>query len=174
LEDMEKVVEMGAVEGMTAAMGQMDPILRGDILVTRALKATPQLVYEAWTTPASFAAWFGGDTIEVPLESVAMDPRPGGAWKATMQLPDGGRIEWVGEYTEVDPPARLAFTISDDTANAATDPGASVTVDIFDAGGPTGMTLIQPRGDFTDEQVARTTAGYNEFLDSMQRLLNRI
>jgi len=48
----------------------------------------------------------------VPLSSVAMDVRPGGAWKLTMFAPPGRReINWWGEYREVDEPERLVFTI---------------------------------------------------------------
>lgn len=168
VEAMEKMVEMGVVEGMSAAMGQMDSVLRGDVLVTRAFEASPEAVFAAWTEPEKFAHWFGGDSIEVPGESVDLDVKVGGQWKATMRLPDGGEINWTGEYTEVDPPRRLALTMSDEPGSPA---GAPVTVDIFEAGGPTGMTVTQPRGDFTDEQVEQTTAGYHSFFDSMQRLL---
>jgi hypothetical protein len=31
-----------------------------------------------------FADWFGGAASEVPVESVTMDVRPGGVWRATM------------------------------------------------------------------------------------------
>ena len=61
------------------------------IVITRTFDAPPELVWAAWTTPEQFAVWFGGDQVEVPLDSVSMDVRPGGTWSARMLLPDGGQ-----------------------------------------------------------------------------------
>jgi uncharacterized protein YndB with AHSA1/START domain len=50
---------------------------------------------------------------EVPLSTVSMDVRPGGAWRATMFAgPDRREIQWKGEYLEVVEPERLVFTVS--------------------------------------------------------------
>jgi uncharacterized protein YndB with AHSA1/START domain len=43
--------------------------------IDRTFAATPEAVFDAWVTPASFAAWFGGSGVEVRLESVTMDAR---------------------------------------------------------------------------------------------------
>lgn len=170
VEEMEKIVEMGTVEGMAAAMSQIDSVLQGDIVVTRAFKASPQEVFDAWIEPELFAHWFGGDSVEVPLDSVSLDASVGSKWQATMRLPDGAEICWSGAYTEVDRPRRLAFTMNDDPTQPAGEP---VTVDIFEAADLTGMTVTQPRGGFTDEQVSQTEAGYNGFFDSMRDVLAR-
>ena len=51
---------------------------------------------------------------EVPLATVSMDVRPGGAWRLTMFAEPGRReIHWKGEYREVVEPERLVFTVSD-------------------------------------------------------------
>lgn len=97
-----------------------------------------------------------------------MDVRVGGAWNAVMQLPDGNQIHWVGEYTEVDPPERLAFTMTDDPASPAGEP---IVVTFAEVAGGTEMTLVQPAGDFTQEQIDATIMGYNGFFDSMEKLL---
>src|SRR5262249_58912952 len=47
-------------------------------------------------------------------ESVAMECRPGGAWRLTMFAEPGRRrIDWHGEYLEVEPPERLVLTLTD-------------------------------------------------------------
>jgi len=84
------------------------------INIRRVFDAPPERVWAEWTTPDAFADWFGGPNSEVPLESVSMDVRPGGAWRLTMFAEPGRRqINWKGEYKEVDEPERLVFTVSD-------------------------------------------------------------
>lgn len=92
------------------------------LTVTRTFSAPRELVYETWTKPEHFSVWFGTDAVDVPLDTLSLDVKVGGAWNATMQLPDGNQIHWVGEYTEVDPPERLAFTMTDDPENPAGEP----------------------------------------------------
>jgi uncharacterized protein YndB with AHSA1/START domain len=140
-----------------------------DVLtVTRTFRAPRELVYEAWTKPEHFAVWFGTDAVDVPLDTISLDVRVGGAWKATMKLPDGNQIHWVGEYTEVDPPERLSFTMTDDPANPAGEP---VVVTFAEVAGGTEMTLTQPTHDFGQEQIDATIEGYNGFFDVMEKLL---
>ena len=140
-----------------------------DVLtVTRTFTAPRELVYEAWTKPEHFSVWFGTDAVDVPLETISLDVRVGGAWKATMQLPDGNQINWVGEYTEVEPPERLSFTMTDEPGTPAGDP---IVVTFADVDGGTEMTLTQPVGDFGQEQIDATIMGYNGFFDSMEKLL---
>jgi uncharacterized protein YndB with AHSA1/START domain len=139
-----------------------------DLIIRRTFAAPRDLVFALWTQPEHFSVWFGTEAVRVPLDTLSLDVRVGGEWKAVMHLPDGGTIDWHGEYTDVDPPARLAFTMSDDPASDASVP---VTVVFAEVDGGTQMTLTQPRGDFTDDQVAQTIAGYNAFFDDMERLL---
>ena len=80
--------------------------------ITRTLRAPRELVFEAITKPEHFAVWFGTAAVEVPQESLTMDVRPGGAFRAVMQLPDGNRIDWAGSYVAVEPPAHLAMTLT--------------------------------------------------------------
>lgn len=139
-----------------------------DVVVTRTFTAPRELVFEAWTKPEHFSVWFGTDAVDVPLDTLALDVRVGGAWKATMLLPDGNQINWVGEYTEVDPPERLAFTMTDDPANPSDVP---IVVVFAEVAGGTEMTLTQLAGDFTQEQIDATIMGYNGFFDAMEKVL---
>lgn len=139
-----------------------------DVVVTRTFTAPRELVYEAWTKPEHFSVWFGTDAVDVPLNTLALDVRVGGAWKATMQLPDGNQINWVGEYTGVDPPERLSFTMTDDPANPSDVP---IVVVFKEVSGGTEMTLTQLAGDFTQEQIDATIMGYNGFFDVMEKVL---
>lgn len=136
--------------------------------ITRTLNAPRQLVFEAITRPEHFAVWFGTAAVQVPQESLTMDVRPGGAFRAVMVLPDGNRIDWAGEYKVVEPPSHLAMTLTDQPDD---DAGLPVLFDLEEVDGGTQLTIRQDRSDFSDEQVAATIAGYNAFIDDIERVL---
>jgi uncharacterized protein YndB with AHSA1/START domain len=139
--------------------------------VTRTLQAPRELVFEALTKPEHFAVWFGTAAVEVPQDSLTMDVRPGGAFRAVMLLPDGNRIDWAGEYKAVEPPSHLAMTLTDQPGD---DEGLPVLFDLAESGDGTVLTIRQDRSDFTDEQVAATIAGYNSFIDDIERVLESL
>ena len=49
------------------------------IRITRVFDAPRAEVWREWTEPDRFADWFGGRGVDVPLDSVSMDVRPGGS-----------------------------------------------------------------------------------------------
>jgi hypothetical protein len=49
-----------------------------------------------------------------------------------------------------------------------------VVFDLFVVDGGTQLTIRQDRSDFSDEQVEATIAGYNEFIDDIERLLEQL
>jgi uncharacterized protein YndB with AHSA1/START domain len=136
--------------------------------ITRTLQAPRELVFEAITTPEHFAVWFGTAAVEVPQDTLIMDVRPGGAFAAVMHLPDGNRINWSGRYIAVEPPAHLAMTLTDQPGD---DAGLPVLFDLEEDEGATVLTIRQDRSDFSDEQVAATIAGYNAFVDDIERIV---
>lgn len=136
------------------------------VSITRTFAATPEQVFDAWTTPAAFAVWFG--TAAITVDDVEMDVRVGGAWKATMHLPDGSLKHWVGEFTEVNRPTRLALTLTDEPDEPAREP---VTVDIVAVDSGTEMTMVQAAESFNDAAKAAVTAGYTAFFDDLEKLL---
>ena len=138
------------------------------ISLTRVFDAPRERVWSEWTDPEAFADWFGGVECEVPLASVSMDVRPGGAWKLTMFAPpDERRIDWWGEYREVDEPERLVFTISDQPEEIY----ELVTVDFADLGDGRTEVRLEQRGHMRPEQYERTKAGWGGFLDRMAERL---
>jgi uncharacterized protein YndB with AHSA1/START domain len=74
----------------------------------RVLPAPPPVVFEAFTDPAKLAQWWGPAGFTVP--SADFDPRPGATYRIEMQPSGGDAFHLVGEFREVDPPTRLAFT----------------------------------------------------------------
>ena len=139
--------------------------------VTRTISAPRELVFDALTKPEHFAVWFGTAAVEVPQDTLSMDVRPGGEFRAVMHLPDGNLIHWAGTYVEVDPPSHVAMTLTDQPGD---DAGLPVIFDLEPVDGGTQLTVRQDRSDFSDEQVAATIAGYNAFIDDIEKVVARI
>ncbi len=137
--------------------------------LTRVFDAPRERVWREWTEPEAFADWFGAPTGEVPLETVAMDVRPGGSWRLTMLAPPGPReIHWKGEYLEVEEPERLVLTFSDR-------PGEErelVTVVLTDLGDGRTEMLVEQRGHMSPEQYDRAKEGWGGFFDRLATRLS--
>jgi uncharacterized protein YndB with AHSA1/START domain len=135
----------------------------------RVFDAPRERVWKEWTDPEAFADWFGGPQSEVPLSSVSMEVRPGGAWRLTMFAEPGPReIQWKGEYREVAEPERLVLTISDQPAEEGYELVTVVFVDLGD--GRTEMQFEQ-RGRMRPEQYERARQGWGGFFDRIAERL---
>ena len=138
--------------------------------MTRVFDAPRERVWSEWTEPEAFADWFGGPECEVPISSVSMDVRPGGAWKLTMFAPpDERRIDWWGEYREVDEPERLVFTISDQPEEDLYELVVVVLTDLGD--GRTEMLFEQRGRRMGPEDYEATKTGWGGFFDRMEERL---
>ena len=140
-----------------------------DLSITRVFDAPRDRVWREWTDPEAFADWYGGAEAEVPVSSVSMDLREGGAWKATMFAgPERQQIDWRGEYREVVEPERLAFTVTDRPGDVFD----LVTVALTDLGdGRTEMLMEQTGGHMTPEGYERAKQGWGGFFDRMAERL---
>jgi uncharacterized protein YndB with AHSA1/START domain len=139
------------------------------ITITRVFDAPRESVWREWTEPERFADWFGGAESEVPLSSVTMDVRPGGAWRLTMFTRPGRReIQWKGEYREVSEPERLEFTVSDQPGDDAYE---LVTVVLTDLGDGRTEMRFQQRGQLPPEVYERAEEGWGIFFDRIAERL---
>jgi uncharacterized protein YndB with AHSA1/START domain len=137
--------------------------------LTRVFDAPRDRVWREWTEPAAFADWFGGAQCEVPLDSVVMEVRPGGALRLTMRI--GSReVHWHGEYREVVAPERLVFAISDQPPGD--DRYELVTVVLADLGDGRTEMHFEQRGHLDPEFYETTKRGWGGFFDRIdERLL---
>jgi uncharacterized protein YndB with AHSA1/START domain len=142
--------------------------------ITRVFDAPRDVVWKAWVEPERFAEWFGGRQADVPVSSVSMDVRPGGAWSATMFFgPERQEIQWSGVFREVSEPERLVLTITDEPGGAKDDDDA-VTVVLTDLGdGRTQMAFHQGGGGLTPEGYEGAEKGWNTFFDVMAEQVAR-
>ncbi|TGL41007.1 SRPBCC family protein [Leptospira perdikensis] len=76
--------------------------------VEKRINADPLRIFQAWLNSEDFAQWFlSGEGIGI--ESVHMDPRPGGKFIINMTM-DGKIFPHEGEYITIDSPNKLVFT----------------------------------------------------------------
>ena len=135
--------------------------------ITRVFDAPRERVWREWTEPEAFADWFGGPDAEVPLSTVSMDVRVGGAWRLVM-LTGGRAIHWRGEFQEVVEPERLVLTFCDQPDDDVFELVTVVLVDLGD--GRTEMHFEQ-RGRMTPEQYERAGRGWGTFFDRVEERL---
>jgi uncharacterized protein YndB with AHSA1/START domain len=138
--------------------------------LTRNFDAPRERVWSEWTEPERFADWYGGAAAEIPLDTVAMDVREGGTWRATMFFgPDRREIRWEGEYLEVAAPERLVFTVTDQPGEPTSD---VCTVELTDLGdGRTEMRFQQSGGGLTPQGYEAAKRGWGGFFDRMAERL---
>jgi uncharacterized protein YndB with AHSA1/START domain len=137
--------------------------------ITRVFDAPRERVWGEWTEPEPFADWFGGHESDVPISSVSMDVRPGGAWRATMfGGPDRREIHWKGEYLEVVAPERLVFTVSDKLDEVY----ELVTVVLNDLGDGRTEMVFEQRGHMRPEDYDRAQQGWGTFFDRIDERLS--
>jgi uncharacterized protein YndB with AHSA1/START domain len=125
-----------------------------DVRIERTFNAPIDLIWAMWTEPEHFANWYGPMGAKIPKAD--MDVRVGGRRHIAMAMdtPRGPmEMFFVGEYREVNPKTRLAYTeaIADAYGNPMTaeqmgmPSGAhletSIVVELVDLGDDTKMVL---------------------------------
>jgi uncharacterized protein YndB with AHSA1/START domain len=108
--------------------------------MTRDLSGSIKRVYEAFTSPKHLQRWWGPEGIETP--HVDMDVREGGPWTTTMRGADGAEFVVSGEYVELKPHHRLAFTWGW-TVHGERGHSTLVEIDLERVGEGTRLTLVQ-------------------------------
>jgi uncharacterized protein YndB with AHSA1/START domain len=79
-----------------------------EIAMTRVFDAPRELVFKAHSSAEHMKHWFGPRQYEIPVCEV--DFRAGGKWRMVHRAPDGGEHTFSGEYREIVPPERIAWT----------------------------------------------------------------
>jgi uncharacterized protein YndB with AHSA1/START domain len=131
--------------------------------ITRVLPAPRALVWRALTEPDELAKWWGPHGFTTP--SLELEVRVGSRYRFTMLPPEGDAFHLAGEFRDVDPPARLAYTFVWEEPTPD-DRETLVTLSLRNLGGSTEVTLTH--GPFaTDERRALHEGGWT---DSFERL----
>jgi len=127
---------------------------RDAVVIERTLDFPVALIWQMWTEPEHFKAWYGPTGARIPVAK--MDVRVGGRRLVCMEMdtPNGPMQMWfTGEYREVAVNERLVYTesMSDSEGNvmSPTDMGmpeghpetTEVIVELLDLGGRTKMVM---------------------------------
>jgi uncharacterized protein YndB with AHSA1/START domain len=124
------------------------------LVIERSFDAPVDLIWQLWTDPEHFTAWYGPDGATILVAK--MDVRVGGTRLVCMEMqtPTGPMQMWfTGEYREVVPNERLVYTesMSDENGNVSSPPDmgmskghptmTEVRVQLEDVGGGTKMVM---------------------------------
>jgi uncharacterized protein YndB with AHSA1/START domain len=131
--------------------------------IKRVLPAARSVVFGACSAPDRLAQWWGPEGFTAP--SLHFHPRVGDSYRIEMQPPDGDPFYLTGEFREVDPPARLAYTFVWEDPDPD-DVETLVELSFRDLGGSTEVVLAQ--GPFKAE--ARRELHRNGWTDSFDKL----
>jgi uncharacterized protein YndB with AHSA1/START domain len=127
---------------------------RDAVVIERSFDAPVNLIWQMWTDPEHFKAWYGPAGATIPVAK--MDVRVGGTRLVCMEMqsPDGPMQMWfTGQYREVVENECLVYTesISDEHGNVSspldtvTTDGHPITtevrVELEDVGGRTRMVM---------------------------------
>jgi uncharacterized protein YndB with AHSA1/START domain len=134
-----------------------------EFTITRVFNAPRELVFKAWTDPKQLAAWYGPRGLSTPIESIELDVRPGGQWRACMVRDDDGtEFHSRGEYREVVEPERLVFTWALDRSGGE----SLVTITFTEHGDKTEMTFHQA-GFATGDESMSVEEGWRSAIDRL-------
>lgn len=111
----------------------------GEMNLTRIFNAPRQLVFACMITPEHLTHFWGPTGTTTPIETIKVDPRPGGAFETVMvNDSDGAEYASRGVYVEVDEPSRLVWTEPD------VEGGMTTSVTFTDLGdGRTEVVILQ-------------------------------
>ena len=129
----------------------------------RTLPAAASVVFGALSERTELAKWFGPRGFTIP--SADFDPRVGETYRIEMHPPEGDPFYLAGEFREVDPPARLAYTFVWEDPDPD-DVETLVGLSLRDLGGSTEVDFTQ--GTFKTE--ARRTLHRDGWTDSFDKL----
>jgi uncharacterized protein YndB with AHSA1/START domain len=134
----------------------------------RVLPAAPPVVFWCFSDANDLAKWWGPKGFTTP--SVDFDPRVGARYRIQMQPPEGDPFQLTGEFREVDPPNRLAFTFMWEPPDPD-DVETEVALSFRDVDGSTEVALRQ--GPFkTEERRALHDDGWTDSLDRLEQLVS--
>jgi uncharacterized protein YndB with AHSA1/START domain len=133
----------------------------------RILPGPRAVAYRALSDPGELAKWWGPRGFTAP--SVEFDPHVGGSYRIAMQPPDGDLFYLSGEFREVDPPARLAYTFRWDPPDPD-DRETVVALSLEERNEGTQVLLTQ--GEFaTEARLALHEEGWTESLGRLEQVL---
>ena len=140
-----------------------------EVSIVRTFEASPEQVFEAWVDPAQVAQWWGPDEFHTPLDSVVIEPRPGGRYDLVMVETRTGEQSHVRqEILELSAPELLVLRHEPMPEHGLHEPMVTrVELHAHDGG----TRLEVTGGPYTQEMAPFVDQGWGEQLDKLARLL---
>jgi uncharacterized protein YndB with AHSA1/START domain len=137
--------------------------------IERVVPAPPADVFRAFTDPVELAKWWGPQGFTIP--SLEFQPRVGESYRIEMQPPEGDPFHLTGEFREVGPPARLAYTFVWEPADPD-DVETLADLSFREADGGDSTEIAFRQGPFkTEERLALHRDGWGDSFDKLERLI---
>ncbi|HKO53590.1 MAG TPA: SRPBCC family protein [Polyangiaceae bacterium] len=137
-----------------------------EIVISRAISAPRELVFEAFTEVRHLSKWWGPEGFTTTTQ--AFEFRVGGEWVFVMHGPDGTDYqEWIS-WTEIAPPERIALLHGESRG----DPNAFESVLTFEFDGA--ATRIEMRTVFPSKELRDEAIEKYHAIESGQQTLGNL
>lgn len=133
---------------------------------SRTVNAPRKLAYSVYMQPETLAQFWCPEGLHIPLESVIIEPQPGGRFQCDMVFDDSGVVlPGEGFFVELNPPASFTFT----------EPRVNITgtLSFEEADGKTTITMHQENIP-VKYAGPEAVAGFTSVFDRLEQLLARI
>jgi uncharacterized protein YndB with AHSA1/START domain len=136
-----------------------------EVRIDEILDAPRDVVFAAWTDADQVADWWAPAGLEIPRETVTVEPWPGGRFELTMvDQTSGARHEMRAEFVEISEPELIVLR-----TEPIPDAGileATVTRIVLEADGDrTRMTVTD--GPYTEEFAPNAEAGWRSIVANL-------
>lgn len=129
---------------------------------SRRFDVSADRVYAAWLDPAKIRDWFGPGL--GPMVRIDVEPRVGGRFSWVQRRGDKD-VEHLGEFLELDPPRRLAFTFA-----VPPDPESRVFVEVSGRGEACEVTVTHEIPVAWAAFVPSSIEAWSKMLEAMSRV----
>ncbi|NVK21193.1 MAG: SRPBCC domain-containing protein [Kangiellaceae bacterium] len=143
--------------------------------VERRIKASPEQLFLAWTTPEFLAQWFAPTGFEVIEASV--DLTVGGAYSISIINSDQEVTKHFGTYIKITSPSELVFTweLENQQCQGSIGQCATTLVTVtFKADNDTTLVSITHEQLPTQESFDGHQFGWNGCLDTLEKVIAQI
>ncbi|MEK4032512.1 SRPBCC domain-containing protein [Methylocystis sp. IM3] len=157
------------LEGLARTTGEDG---NGHTLVMRRTFDAPRiLVWKAWTESDHLLRWMCPANFKVIFAE--NDLRIGGQWRSGMRSPEGENFIHCGEYLEIDPPARLAFTHRWEKNSLEPVANTKITIVLDEIGEKTQMIFVHA-GLATETSACSHQHGWTGAFENLARLASEL
>ena len=139
----------------------------GELTYTRVFDAPREVVFRCMLEPEHLTRFWGPAGVSTPLETIKVDPRPGGVFETVMvNDSDGSRYPTRAVYVEITEPERIVWT----------EPGSGVTTTstFRDLGGTRTELQIRQANAPKGYRSPEARAGFATSLDRFAAYLDKL